>query len=187
MTPDHLPRPQSQSELLPCHLTLWKNKQLQGALCLYEKTNGYGEYIFDWGWANAYEQHGLDYYPKLVSAIPFTPATGRRLGDLTGDAGAIATMATCVKAMSEELEISSWHVLFLVWVLAPRIPEVDATRAVEIAIVHDLADLRSGDLPRPAGRYFPEGAQAPPGVSRELPRNPPNRSPRSALRLWERF
>jgi len=68
-----------ESGWLPCHLTLWKNKQLQGALCLYEKTNGYGEYIFDWGWANAYEQHGLNYYPKLVSAIPFTPATGRKL------------------------------------------------------------------------------------------------------------
>ena len=68
-----------ESGWLPCHLTLWKKKQLQGALCLYEKTNGYGEYIFDWGWANAYEQHGLNYYPKLVSAIPFTPATGRKL------------------------------------------------------------------------------------------------------------
>jgi predicted N-acyltransferase len=64
---------------VPCHLTLWENEQLQGALCLYEKNNGYGEYIFDWGWAKAYEQHGLNYYPKLVSAIPFTPATGRKL------------------------------------------------------------------------------------------------------------
>ena len=64
---------------VPCHLTLWKNKQLQGALCLYEKNNGYGEYIFDWGWAKAYERYGLNYYPKLVSAIPFTPATGRKL------------------------------------------------------------------------------------------------------------
>ena len=56
---------------------------------------------------------GLRYYPKLVTAVPFTPASGRRLGDLTGDADAPATMATCVKALSEELEISSWHVLFL--------------------------------------------------------------------------
>lgn len=59
----------------------------------------------------------------------------------------------------ESIAEHSWHVLFLVWVLAPRIPEVDATRAVEIAIVHDLAELRTGDLPRPAGRYFPEGAK----------------------------
>ncbi len=64
---------------LPCHLTLWEKKRLLGAVCLYEKYNGYGEYIFDWGWANAYEQYGLNYYPKLVSAIPFTPATGSKL------------------------------------------------------------------------------------------------------------
>ena len=63
----------------PCHLVLWEDQKLQGALCLYEKNNGYGEYIFDWGWAKAYEQHGLNYYPKLVSAIPFTPATGAKL------------------------------------------------------------------------------------------------------------
>ena len=43
---------------------------LQGALYLYEKNNGYGEYIFDWGWAQAYERNGLNYYPKLVSAVP---------------------------------------------------------------------------------------------------------------------
>ena len=63
----------------PCHLTLWDSQKLQGGLCLYEKNNSYGEYIFDWGWAKAYEQHGLNYYPKLVSAIPFTPATGAKL------------------------------------------------------------------------------------------------------------
>ncbi len=60
-------------------MTLWNNGSLHGALCLYEKYNGYGEYIFDWGWAQAYERHGLNYYPKLVSAVPFTPATGRKL------------------------------------------------------------------------------------------------------------
>ena len=63
----------------PCHLTLWDSQKLQGGLCLYEKNNSYGEYIFDWGWAKAYERHGLNYYPKLVSAIPFTPATGAKL------------------------------------------------------------------------------------------------------------
>ncbi len=68
-----------ESGWIPCHLTMWKNDMLQGALYLYEKNNGYGEYIFDWGWAQAYERHGLNYYPKLVSAVPFTPATGRKL------------------------------------------------------------------------------------------------------------
>lgn len=50
------------------------------AMPLYLKSHSYGEYVFDWSWAAAYERHGLNYYPKLVSAIPFTPATGPRLG-----------------------------------------------------------------------------------------------------------
>lgn len=52
---------------------------LIGAAPVYLKTNSYGEFIFDWSWAEAYRRHGLSYYPKLVSAIPFTPATGQRL------------------------------------------------------------------------------------------------------------
>ena len=53
--------------------------QLVGAVPLYLKTNSYGEFIFDWGWANAAHRAGVRYYPKLVAAIPFTPVTGRRL------------------------------------------------------------------------------------------------------------
>ena len=68
-----------ESGWIPGLLTIWKNDMLQGALYLYEKNKGYGEYIFDWGWAQAYERNGLNYYPKLVSAVPFTPATGRKL------------------------------------------------------------------------------------------------------------
>ena len=68
-----------ESGWIPSHLTLWEKNMLQGALYLYEKNNGYGEYIFNWGWAQAYERNGLNYYPKLVSAVPFTPATGRKL------------------------------------------------------------------------------------------------------------
>ena len=64
---------------LPCHITLREKQQLQGAICLYEKNNSFGEYIFDWSWAREYKTHGLNYYPKLVSAIPFTPATGKKL------------------------------------------------------------------------------------------------------------
>ena len=50
-----------------------------GAVPLYLKTNSYGEFIFDWGWANAAHRAGVRYYPKLVAAIPFTPVTGQRL------------------------------------------------------------------------------------------------------------
>ena len=60
----------------------------------------------------------------------------------------------------ESVTEHSWHVLFLVWALGRQIPEVDVGRAVEIALVHDLAELRIGDLPRTASRYFPAGAKA---------------------------
>jgi putative hydrolase of HD superfamily len=59
----------------------------------------------------------------------------------------------------ESVTEHSWHVLFLVWALGERVPGLDPARAVEIALVHDLAELRVGDLPRTAGRYFPAGAK----------------------------
>ena len=63
----------------PCHIVLKEGDRLIAAMPLYLKTNSYGEYIFDWGWADASERAGIPYYPKLVSAIPFTPASGERL------------------------------------------------------------------------------------------------------------
>ncbi len=63
----------------PCFPTLWESGELVAALPLYLKTHSYGEYVFDWAWADAYQRHGLDYYPKLLSAVPFTPVTGPRL------------------------------------------------------------------------------------------------------------
>ena len=59
----------------------------------------------------------------------------------------------------ESVTEHSWHVLFLVWALGAKIPDLDVHRAVEIALVHDLAELRIGDLPRVASRYFPDGAK----------------------------
>lgn len=59
----------------------------------------------------------------------------------------------------ESVSEHSWHVLFLVWTLASRISGIDPLKAMEMAILHDLAELRVGDLPRTAGRYFPEGAK----------------------------
>jgi predicted N-acyltransferase len=63
----------------PFHLVIYQNSEPVGILPLYKKTHSYGEYVFDFAWANAYEQHGINYYPKLVAAIPFTPVTGARL------------------------------------------------------------------------------------------------------------
>ena len=70
----------------PRHLALEHRGRLLGAMPLYQKQHSWGEFVFDWAWARAYERAGLPYYPKMVSAIPFTPAPGRRLL-LAKDAG----------------------------------------------------------------------------------------------------
>lgn len=64
----------------PVHLAIRdEDETLLAAMPMYVKTNYYGEFVFDWSWESAYRQQGLDYYPKLVVSIPYTPATGRRL------------------------------------------------------------------------------------------------------------
>lgn len=63
----------------PSHLGVYQNVKLIGIVPLYIKSHSYGEYVFDFSWANAYHSHGLEYYPKLVNAIPFTPVTGSRI------------------------------------------------------------------------------------------------------------
>ncbi|MDX1606101.1 MAG: GNAT family N-acetyltransferase [Candidatus Competibacterales bacterium] len=88
--------------------------RLLGAVPMYLKENSFGEFVFDWSWADAYRRHGLDYYPKLVAAIPFTPATGTRLL-LTGSAGAEAVAARLIeaaRALAIDHGCSSLHWLF---------------------------------------------------------------------------
>ena len=63
----------------PQYLLLHESDTLAGAMPLYLKGHSYGEYVFDWAWADAYQRHGIEYYPKLLSAIPFTPVVGSRL------------------------------------------------------------------------------------------------------------
>ena len=63
----------------PCHVLLYEDERLLGAVPMYAKSHSYGEFVFDWGWADAYARAGLEYYPKLVVSIPFTPAAGPRL------------------------------------------------------------------------------------------------------------
>lgn len=98
----------------PLHLTLWEQGALTGLMPLYLKSNSYGEYVFDWSWADAYRRHGLDYYPKLVTAIPFTPATGPRLlldeGVATEDA--IRLISSTLETLAAQFDASSWHGLF---------------------------------------------------------------------------
>jgi uncharacterized protein len=88
--------------------------RLAGALPLYRKSHSRGEFVFDFSWANAYAQHGLRYYPKLISAVPFTPVSGPRLL-LAPALDAQATRAALIRAVAEHARgegLSSWHVLF---------------------------------------------------------------------------
>ena len=98
---------------IPRHLTVEQDGKLLGAMPLYEKEHSWGEFVFDWAWAGAYERAGLPYYPKLVSAIPFTPAPSRRLL-LARSAGAETARALLdgAIALAEKAGCSSLHVLF---------------------------------------------------------------------------
>lgn len=94
----------------PMPLVFRRDGKLAGAVPLYLKHHSYGEYVFDWSWADAYAQHGLEYYPKLVAAVPFTPITGARL--LSHDAVLQARMADILRDTAHRLQLSSVHVLF---------------------------------------------------------------------------
>jgi predicted N-acyltransferase len=94
----------------PQYLALWRDEELVAALPLYAKTHSYGEYVFDWAWADAYERHGLDYYPKLLSAVPFTPVTGSRL--LVRDDESTRALLAALVAIRQSEGFSSTHILY---------------------------------------------------------------------------
>ncbi len=95
----------------PRFLTLWRGDQLEAACPLYLKDHSYGEYVFDWAWADAYQRHGLAYYPKALCAVPFTPVPGSRLL-ARSDAGRLALVRALI-AWSQAEALSSLHLLFL--------------------------------------------------------------------------
>ncbi|HYF41339.1 MAG TPA: GNAT family N-acetyltransferase [Ramlibacter sp.] len=95
----------------PLFLTLWRDQELHAACALYLKDHSYGEYVFDWAWANAYEQHGLAYYPKGLVAVPFTPVPGARL--LARDPLARRALVGALLGLCKERKLSSLHLLFL--------------------------------------------------------------------------
>ncbi len=103
---------------LPRHLLAYEGSELVGAAPLYLKFNSYGEFVFDWSWADAWERAGGRYYPKLVSAIPYTPVSGPRL--LTGDDAVREALAEAALELARSLEVSSLHWLF------PTADETDA-------------------------------------------------------------
>lgn len=98
----------------PRHLLLEQGGKPIAALPLYLKNHSWGEYVFDWSWADAYQHNGLDYYPKLLSAVPFTPATGPRLGLASGiePSDILPSLFNTIKEMAEHNNLSSWHLLF---------------------------------------------------------------------------
>lgn len=98
----------------PHHLTLSDNGNVVAIMPLYLKHHSYGEYVFDWAWADAYQRHGYNYYPKLLNAIPFTPATGPRiLFDNSVDVTqCLPKLIEVIKHECEDREVSSWHCLF---------------------------------------------------------------------------
>ncbi|MEX2449403.1 MAG: GNAT family N-acetyltransferase [Rhodospirillales bacterium] len=105
----------NESGWMPQHLVALDDAgHASAAMPLYLKSHSYGEYVFDWGWADAYERAGGQYYPKLISAVPFTPATGRRL--LVHPDAPEAMTAVLIAGMlqlAERLNVSSAHVNFL--------------------------------------------------------------------------
>ncbi|PRG19828.1 GNAT family N-acetyltransferase [Burkholderia multivorans] len=91
-------------------LTDARTGRLAAAAPVYAKQHSYGEYVFDWAWADAYQRNGLSYYPKLLCAVPFTPVQGTRL--LAVDDDARRRLAATLLAFAEQSDTSSLHVLF---------------------------------------------------------------------------
>jgi predicted N-acyltransferase len=109
---------------IPAHLTLWRGTTLVAASPSYVKGNSEGEFVFDWGWADAAHRAGIRYYPKIVVAVPFTPATGDRVLVASGEdrAHAVGILASAARDWSKKIHASSVHVLF---------PREDEARAWE--------------------------------------------------------
>ena len=95
----------------PRFVTLWHAGELRAACALYLKSHSYGEYVFDWAWADAYRQHGLRYYPKALAAVPFTPVPGTRL--LARDDASRQSLLRATLAECRQTKVSSLHLLFL--------------------------------------------------------------------------
>ena len=98
----------------PNHILIERGGTLIGAAPCYLKSHSYGEYVFDHGWAEAYQRHGLDYYPKLLSAVPVTPVPGQRLLVAPGeDAGEVrSALLAAAQELCTARGASSFHVNF---------------------------------------------------------------------------
>ncbi len=98
----------------PRHLIGYEDNEIVAIMPMYEKTHSYGEYVFDFAWADAYHQHQMLYYPKLVSAIPFTPVTGNRIltTDNINSIQLLDKLVQFLRTYIAQHNISSFHFLF---------------------------------------------------------------------------
>lgn len=99
-----------QTGWTPCYLLMHRDTALVGAVPLYKKTHSRGEYVFDHAWADAFARHGLRYYPKLLSSVPFTPVSGTRL--LAQNTEDKTLLAYALISVAKQLNMSSLHILF---------------------------------------------------------------------------
>src|SRR6185503_21207921 len=97
----------AQTGWAPHYLLLKAEGRLTGAMPLYLKSHSFGEYVFDWAWADAYHRHRVAYYPKLLCAVPFTPVTGQRL--LAGSDEDRDRLLAAALELARELRVSSLH------------------------------------------------------------------------------
>ncbi|WP_444994041.1 GNAT family N-acetyltransferase [Aliikangiella sp. IMCC44359] len=99
---------------IPAHLTVKDGENIVALVPLYIKKHSYGEYVFDFQWADAFHQSGFNYYPKLITAIPFTPVTGQRIYFAKGycDDRLFEYINQTIKEFCKERNIYSWHILF---------------------------------------------------------------------------
>ena len=97
-----------------CPMLVFDGEALVGALPLYVKSHSYGEYVFDWAWAEAYEKNGLNYYPKLIAAIPFSPVTSQRLlvASVPNASEIQSLMVETLEQITRSNQFSGAHVLF---------------------------------------------------------------------------
>lgn len=94
---------------LPYHLTLQNKEATKAILPMYVKSHSWGEYVFDWAWADAYKQYNMDYYPKLVVTIPFTPVPTQKL---LSDHYPLIDIFSSLSAICQQAGLNSWHFLF---------------------------------------------------------------------------
>ena len=115
---------------MPQHCLVYDRGELIALMPMYRKTHSHGEYVFDYEWAYAYRQHGLSYYPKWLTAIPFTPCEGERLFVKTGvdKETVLETILNHITENAERENISGWHCLY------PTSAETELFKSADLSI-----------------------------------------------------